>query len=835
MPIFDCEPDPVERLAQLLAAGPLLRRALVLVPDRAQLLPLRERLSRQSGDLLRGVYFFTPQSFRDELVAAGNFLGQTLPARHLLPLQIRNRRGSAWPQELCRLRPQERDKLFPENPLALAEKKGFYSEAALEWALLASPAANRWDLACSLGFFEGDWDHWAILQLLSRCAKRICHFFRPMANLPAIRRWRKCWSYETVRENSYPIPQARHSLFHVADWNSATELIGRRLLKIAERDPSQPVAVVFSHAHGYFRAVRELLRRIRIPFLDLLGRADGSRITSFQWNWLRYQRRPKRRECRELLHAFAAENGWTYDALAEGEDTIADHCRKKLCDDCSAIPDLPWNVLPDRATAAALLQAACQVVPDWEPLRDRLPALIALCEELSREEFLSWLEQELRNFQRQEQAEPVNLHAPVHLVSYGDVAENFYDHLILADTAEEDFSTAPGELLDAEVCARLNGELKDFYYLSPKEKSAMRDGLLRRCFSTAQHCEGIFVESDNILIGRNLRSLAPAMVNHFQNDTFTANGEILLEISAMKRDDFPPVEKTVTAHRARRNPNRAFGAYDFGFGENLWGVEEWSAAIPCKAWERILKAPEESWLEQVLHLPIRTNAIREDLPQLLGTAVHRSLADYLAGKNTASAVPNGPRSTLAWSLDLQIAGAVEDLIVQVEELRKNFRPLGESYETALRGTIPVVGNELELHGRADWLLRDASGRTLAVDFKTGSSAVALTAHRVCEGDFLQLALYGRIVEQLDGPCTIGALFPFSRGKWLSMEELSENLGGEIFAAWERFARLWQSLNFGYRIQKERKFLAFAHGPIPDHIIASRLCASGFNPNGEEEP
>jgi RecB family exonuclease len=153
----------------------------------------------------------------------------------------------------------------------------------------------------------------------------------------------------------------------------------------------------------------------------------------------------------------------------------------------------------------------------------------------------------------------------------------------------------------------------------------------------------------------------------------------------------------------------------------------------------------------------------------------------------------------------------------------------------LRGTVTVAGNELELHGRADWLLRDPSGRILVVDFKTGSTAKALTANSICGGDSLQLALYGRIAERPSGLCTIGALFPFSRGKWLPMEELNENLGGKIFAAWERFAKLWMSLNCGYRIQREQKFLAFAHGPIPDHIIAFRLYASGLEPNGDEEP
>ncbi|MDR0340487.1 MAG: hypothetical protein LBH53_02935, partial [Puniceicoccales bacterium] len=657
--IFDCEPNQAERLAKLLAAGPVLRRALLLVPDRAQLLPLRERLSRQPGDLLRGVYFFTLQSFRDELATVGNFPGKPLPAHYLLPLQIRKRRGLARLLELCRLRPQERDKLFPEDPLAPAEKKGFYTEAALDWALLAGPEANRWDLACSFGFSEGDWDHWAILQLLSRCAEKVCHFFRPMANLPAVRRWRECWGYEPAGKNHYPISQEQYSLFCVADWNSAAELIGRRLLEIAENDPPRPVAVVFSRAHGYFRATRELLRQIRIPFLDLLRRPDGMGLTPFQWKWLRYQKRPKRRECRELLRALAAENGWTYDALAEWEDIIAEHCRRNLCDDCSAVPDLPWITLPDRATAMELLHLTCRAIPAWELLTDRLPALSALYENLSREEFLSWLEQELPNFQRQGTAEPMNFHTPVHLVPYWAVAENFYGHIILADTAEEDFSKSTDELLDGETCARLNGELRDFYYLSPEEQSTMRDSLLRHCLSAALHCEGIFVEHGNILTGKDLRSLAAVLVNFFREDAAPTKDEIFSEISTAEQNDFPSVEETAIAHWTRRDLHSAFGAYDFGFGDSRWGVEEWSAAIPCKAWERILKAPEESWFEQVLHLSLPTNSIREDLPQLLGTAVHRSLANYLAGKKI-TATSNEIHSTLTRSLNIQIAGTTAD-------------------------------------------------------------------------------------------------------------------------------------------------------------------------------
>jgi hypothetical protein len=824
------DPDPLARLAHLLSAGPFLRRIALLVPDRARLFLLREQLFRKAGDLLCGVYFFTPQFLREKLLLLSNFSLNPLPANCLIPLQIRGGHGPIWSRELCRLRPGERDKLFPGNSLRQAEAAGFFTEKAIDCALLDGQNVCHWDFACSFGFSEGDWDSWHILKCLSNSAKATHHFFIPQADVTAVRRWRECWGY--VVADRTPSAQVRYPLFHAGDWDSAAELLGQRLLTIAETDPPQPVAIVFSRANGYYRTVRELLKKIRIPFLDLFSPSANARTTQLQWTWLRYQMRPKRRELRELLRAFSVENGWTCDALGRAENAILEHCRRNLCDDCDAVPDLPFAALPDRGPVEELFELTCRFIPGWEPLRDRIPILGALYENLTREEFLAWLEREVANLHRPEEDEPLARCAPVHLIPYAAATENFYGHLILADTAAENFSISRGEILSDEICGQINGTVKDFYYVPPEEQAVLRDFLLIRSISAAPSCEGIFVERDNIFSGGDFYSIAPVLSGFFERK-MVEKIQIRPEMLAAGSAIFPSIADTVVAHKMRRDPSEAFGAYDFGFGENLCGVEEWSAAIPCKAWERILKTPEKSWFEQVLRLPIPNDSIREDLPQLLGTAVHQALANHLAGREIAE-IAGEVRSTMARSMNLQIAGFTADLLSQAKRLQKNFRPSGEYCETSLRGTVTIAGNELDLHGRSDWLLRDCGGRTLIVDFKTGSPAGPFTVHGICGGDFLQLALYGRIVEKLFGPCAIAALFPFSRMKYLSMEELSENSSEEIFSFWDRFGRLWNSLNCGYQVQRARKFLAFSLESIPDHIIVSRIRASGLGSAKEEE-
>jgi hypothetical protein len=294
------------------------------------------------------------------------------------------------------------------------------------------------------------------------------------------------------------------------------------------------------------------------------------------------------------------------------------------------------------------------------------------------------------------------------------------------------------------------------------------------------------------------------------------------------------VDTTAAVRRRRLDGTNPFGPYDFGFGDE--GAGHISRSIPCKAFERIFKSPEESWFQHILQLKLPSQWIADDLPQLVGTAVHGAVTGKLTGNTANGAVTrNCANSTLHHAVSMQIAGFAADLAAQANELCSKVRPSEIGHEMQLAGTATMGGNEIELHGRADLLLELPNGDAVVVDFKTGSASTPLTAKGICRGDFLQLALYGKIMEASCRRCTVCAIFPFSRMKQLSMETLGGENSPELSSFWDHFAKLWKTLNCGYGPRQSEKFIAFAHEQIANDIAASRRCASGFATPGGETP
>jgi hypothetical protein len=252
-----------------------------------------------------------------------------------------------------------------------------------------------------------------------------------------------------------------------------------------------------------------------------------------------------------------------------------------------------------------------------------------------------------------------------------------------------------------------------------------------------------------------------------------------------------------------------------------------------------MKSPERVWLQHVLGLQLPTNSIFEDLPQLVGTAVHRSVKMILETNGTGSDlregedVPNRERE-LFWrrSVAMQAAGMAADLGRQALRLRGELIPLGELCEVPLAGMVNFDGATIPLHGRVDWLLHNTPGENShVVDFKTGSVGVPLSPGGIRGGNFLQLALYGRILEAEGRACVLRILFPFARPKVLPLEKVSADGDGKMAAFWKFFAGLCGGLNLGYSGGREdgsgSAFLAYSHVRIPGEIFGARRRVSGF--------
>jgi hypothetical protein len=832
-------------LEEFIGGGSPFKRVAVLIPTGPLLLLLKQRLFR-SLPRLAGVSFFTPAGLREELANWENFQAKLFPEECFIPW--RRRHAAAAVHDIGRLRPSERHLLENLPDLERYEKVGFFTAAAFDASLEGLPGRIHWERACSFGFPEGDWDHFSLLRKFTHSSGETFHCFRRSPNLECVVRWREIWNYRATTAGRGGEPRGRRELLPAGGPEEAAEILRGRILELISSggrsgEKCGKIAVVFSHSYGLSHAVQSQLNISGIGCANFIEPERPAALDPLRWSWLRYQRRQKRRECLELLRASAAAGRMDLDGLEAAIDATIAHCRKELCDDCGATTvrrlNFWWRPLPDGATPLEFFDELCADFPEWKSLQESVDLLAVGHNTVSRDVFLDYWEA-LLGREEPGQMSLEQLNAPVHLLTFASLPGHWYDHLILADVTEANHpTTIPGALLDGTTCSKINATLKNFYYVTPAERIALRDSHLSEIQWEPGTVDAISVAGGNLLEGGQLHGMAQPFVEIFsgQEDGSSLRSWRLRELgrrvpgNAPERQIFPDKKfLQMPVHGWRREWTRPFGAHDFGFGENGEAMGEWAEQIPCKAWELAVKFPERAWLKYVLHLTAAANSIFEDLPQLLGTAVHGALATALLdGKPTG---PNFPRySPWQRAFHRQCEGYVDDLWSQVRKFRESLGDAKEFVEEDLEGEVTIGGATLSLHGRCDWLIQRADGTQILVDFKTGNSVSGATPASLCAGNFLQLALYGLLLEtQGRGQCALLIFSPFARGKSIEMEKLTAEADEKLAAFWKFFTALHGRMNFGYRSEGQvaAPFLAYSHSPIPNEIIEARRRASGFS-------
>jgi hypothetical protein len=765
------------------------------------------------------------------------FSGKPLSNSALIPAQLRGKFPSNWRNEMQKLRPVDRGDQIT-NFLAAGELAGFFTAEAFDEEILNRCGEVHWDIACSYGFAEGDWESWPLLRCLSHSAAKACHFYEHSTNSPGTEKWKKLCGYEGKCASVNASMESYFTILRVQSVSAAVEVICKSIDELVLRNGKDalrkmPIAVAFSRSHGYHLALRDRLLSSGIAHVDLLPRRCQPPCNFLLRKWFAYQKRQKRRECLELLRSHGAELGWNFARISSAENEIVNYCQRNFSDNCGSelveSLKLPWTALVKNATAEEFLRMCCHDFPQLAQLEDKIAPLASLYEILSREEFLQWLAAEISTLWPREDGEPLDPNAIVHLAPWEAVSPEWHGHLIGADTATEDF---PMTKNGAVFCTRCCGD--DFYYTSPMEKISQLTWRLRSTVEKFSSGRGIFIEKPNRLLSGEIRSMAPPFSGFRHGEIFELEAHTKVQSSEVANcQPFPPITATAAVRNGRLDGTNHFGAYDFGFGSA--GAVEWSKNIPCKVWERILKSPEDSWFQHILQLATASQWIVDDIAQLVGTRVHQLVAEKLDGNDVPTADFAKWRGTLGRSAAMQVFGFASDLVHQAEELQRKIYADESSHEVPLDGTVYVCGDAINLHGRADLILKTPGDHCTVIDFKTGSPSTPLTAKGICRGDFLQLALYGKIMENNCAHCSIAVIFPFSRIKQLPMEELREENSPEISNFWRFFSRLWKTLNCGYAAGRDETFIAFAHEQIANDIVANRRRASGFNLNEGDLP
>ena len=166
----------------------------------------------------------------------------------------------------------------------------------------------------------------------------------------------------------------------------------------------------------------------------------------------------------------------------------------------------------------------------------------------------------------------------------------------------------------------------------------------------------------------------------------------------------------------------------------------------CKQWETIVASPALAWYQLLKLEPVPL--VATDTPALLwvGNWVHQALAADAspAGVDKFFQLSADLRPSLSWA---QARARAFGVAKEFSLILQNFDAQTVEVEKSVSGSLKIEDVEISLNGRIDRVIKTSDGTIVIVDFKTSSSAEALTEKKLKDGDGLQLWLYGRLLQQ----------------------------------------------------------------------------------------
>ena len=192
--------------------------------------------------------------------------------------------------------------------------------------------------------------------------------------------------------------------------------------------------------------------------------------------------------------------------------------------------------------------------------------------------------------------------------------------------------------------------------------------------------------------------------------------------------------------RTRRDADRAFGESDYAITPPV--------KTSCKQWESIITTPERAWYEVLKLYPLWDVVSESPMALWVGTWVHEALSKDASGEGvykffsvateTKQSLQWRQARALAWQIASGFSRALQDNASETVGVEKS-----------VSGEVEIAGVKIPLTGRIDRILKTAGGEKLIIDFKTGSTAAALSEKKLEGGDGLQLWLYGRLIKDSD--------------------------------------------------------------------------------------
>jgi hypothetical protein len=474
-----------------------------------------------------------------------------------------------------------------------------------------------------------------------------------------------------------------------------------------------------------------------------------------------------------------------------------------------------WLLLPTQGTVNFFSEQILPVLTqlgfadEWPRITEKVDTFSQLLQNtlITKEHFLSWLEQAVRKFAYKKGEFGRAYQAKVQLVTMNQAVTQYWSHLILVDVSAQSWLNQPPqvsfierqELESINKSAVIEGNqgaghltLKENrgYCLSPQEQAMLQyRQFLHLMTLPQQHLYAIYVEHKS-----GLQDSQPSD-DSLINQIATAGGVPVQRIestcvhsdsASYSSQEFLSVKD---AYDTRHNNTTFFGQYEYSLIEEFdsSNPDDWQdssnvekLAFSCKTWERLIKEPEVVWYENVLGVSQWDNFLSSK-KLILGTLVHRWLS-FEASQSSWVSLP-----TLEdWQRKIKERAVKDKFFVKSiyeNSTRTAFHPwdmiwkeaLGVAFRLAER-VIDLVQNEenflwkirteysfsgqiqwdadccVHSSGRIDLMLigenQDSSQKLLYIlDFKTSGDQSLNVKRMFSTGEGLQLLLYGLFIEQ----------------------------------------------------------------------------------------
>jgi hypothetical protein len=823
-----------DEIAERLAGTVFYRSTAILFPSAYALRVFRGRLQKRLPTI-GGVRLYTSTSLRRELFSARHPDWQLLPAESLVPWQIENGFSPGAIREVQQLRPEDRARLCPNSLWARAESEKLFTSAALDIQLRTGAHQIIWDQFFSVGFSEGSWENYHLMQAAVKYASVTEHFFELKGESFSVIRWRKLWNYQPDDK----ITKKVSANLEVCIVENVTDFAFVILGKIAsisaqyDRGKFSKIAIGFAGRNARYHALRQRLEIAQIPFLDLLEQGKIADWSPLWPRWVEYQKHQRREECLALLDCkfalgFIKEAQWK-----ELCDRVLNHSRQNVTDDCGetlleAVQE--WvRPLPARGNFLEFWQGVIGIFPRLNCLLPDVQILSSLYDTLTREGFLGWLEVVVENQFRE--VPKKNWAANVHIVGYDDLLFGDFDHVICGDLAEHKSKNC-AEIFNGMNLESINESLEDFYYdFSPHVtplKEIIGNTLGRSCGITVVAIREIGAGGTDVPAAMNFENQLDSNEIRYLRRLgmiFDGTEDKIKNVSNSRDGD---VARCVNAHRRRLDIIAPFGIYDFGVGGDEKWREELLRSMPCKAWELAFTCPEEVWMRQILRINSPGESVFDEIAMLIGTRVHGELAknftQIVPTQGKAECPPLAGFDHISHGVSHQSLGLTHALVKQTQMELAEFDPDSTKSEQNIAGFITIDAARIWVRGRVD-LVANEGANYCVIDFKTRSAGTAFTAVQVSRGKFLQIVLYGLYYQFAGRTVGMRVLSPFQRARNFEFSKLKPKEAEKMDAFFANFEKLQRSMVLGYGTSG--RFLAYAHSRLPAHIVNARRGLSGF--------